>query len=160
MNLNFQTITASADPAVATSGTQMEQAFNGNFEKAQGNFTELSEGKAAVSHRHSYSDLTGTPAIPAVNNPTITLQQGGVTKGTFTLNQTTAQTINLDAGGSTGGGGVTVVDSLTSTSTSAALSANQGRILNSKIDNLIQAFATEAAAQAASAANPTTLCVY
>lgn len=41
----------------------------------------------------------GTIAIPTVNNSTITLTQGGVTKGSFTLNQSSAQTIALDAGG-------------------------------------------------------------
>ena len=38
--------------------------------------------------------------IPAVNDPTITITQGGVTKGSFTLNQATGDTIELDAGGS------------------------------------------------------------
>lgn len=38
-------------------------------------------------------------ALPTVNNPTITVTQGGVTKGSFTLNQSSAQTIALDAGG-------------------------------------------------------------
>lgn len=41
--------------------------------------------------------------IPTVNDATITITQGGVTKGSFTLNQSSAQTIALDAGG--GGGG-------------------------------------------------------
>lgn len=40
------------------------------------------------------------PSMPTVNNPTITLTQGGVTKGSFTLNQASAATIDLDAGGS------------------------------------------------------------
>ena len=40
--------------------------------------------------------------IVTVNNPRITIKQGGETKGSFTLNQSSAQTINLDAGG--GGG--------------------------------------------------------
>lgn len=40
-----------------------------------------------------YSDL------PTVNNPTITLTQGGVTKGSFTLNQASSDTIDFDAGG-------------------------------------------------------------
>lgn len=39
-------------------------------------------------------------SIPTVNNPTITLTQGGVTKGSFTLNQSAGDTIALDAGGS------------------------------------------------------------
>lgn len=44
-----------------------------------------------------------TSDIPTVNNPTITITQGGVTKGSFTLNQSSAATIDVDAGG--GGGG-------------------------------------------------------
>ena len=36
--------------------------------------------------------------IPTVNNPTITFTQGGVTKGSFSLNQATGDTIALDAG--------------------------------------------------------------
>ena len=42
-----------------------------------------------------------------IKNPTITLTQGGATKGSFTLNQSSNQTIDLDAGGG-GGGGYTV----------------------------------------------------
>ena len=39
------------------------------------------------------------PTIPTVNDPTITFTQGGVTKGTISLNQASNQTIALDAGG-------------------------------------------------------------
>ena len=35
-----------------------------------------------------------------IKNATITITQGGVSKGSFTLNQDSAQTIDLDAGGS------------------------------------------------------------
>lgn len=45
-------------------------------------------------------------SIPTVNNPTITITQGGITKGSFTLNQSTGDTIALDAGG--GGGSVDI----------------------------------------------------
>lgn len=38
--------------------------------------------------------------IPTVNNATITITQGGVSKGSFTLNQSSDDTITLDAGGS------------------------------------------------------------
>ena len=48
--------------------------------------------------------IKNKPAIPTVNNPLITLTQGRVTKGSFNLNQSSAQTINLD-----GGGGLQVV---------------------------------------------------
>ena len=43
--------------------------------------------------------LSDSTVIPTVNNSTITLTQGGVTKGSFTLNQSSAQTIDLDSGG-------------------------------------------------------------
>ena len=78
---------------------------------------------ATVATTGAYSDLTGTPTIPAaqvnsdwnassgvaeiLNKPTIptvgdgtiTITQGGVTKGTFTTNQSGNTTIDVDAGG-------------------------------------------------------------
>ena len=86
---------------------------------------------AAVALSGAYSDLTGTPTIPAaqvnsdwnavsgvaqilnkptiptVNNSTITITQGGVTKGSFTLNQASGDTIALDAGASVDWGDIT-----------------------------------------------------
>ena len=59
--------------------------------------------------------------LPTVNNSTITFTQGGVTKGTITLNQSSNGTIALDAGGS---GGIqntaTGTDSLTILGTPAS----------------------------------------
>ena len=55
---------------------------------------------ATVATSGDYDDLSNKPVIPTVNNPTITITQGGVTKGSFTLNQATGDTIALDAGGS------------------------------------------------------------
>ena len=51
----------------------------------------------------NYNDLTNQPTIPTVGDGTITLKQGGTTKGTFTVNQSGNTEINLDA--TTGGGG-------------------------------------------------------
>lgn len=45
------------------------------------------------------SGVAAVPAIPTVNDATITITQGGVTKGSFTLNQASGDTIALDAGG-------------------------------------------------------------
>ena len=54
------------------------------------------------------------------------------------LNLIGEQEVSAYGTGSTGGGGaVTIVDALTSTSTDAALSANQGRVLKSLIDGKI-----------------------
>lgn len=46
------------------------------------------------------AEILNKPTIPTVNNPTITITQGGVTKGSFSLNQSSSDTIALDAGGS------------------------------------------------------------
>lgn len=62
---------------------------------------------ATVATTGAYSDLSGKPTIPTVNNSTITFTQGGVTKGSITLNQSTDETIELDAGG---GGSVNTFD--------------------------------------------------
>ena len=46
----------------------------------------------------NYDDLTNKPEIPAAaNDATITITQGGVTKGSFTTNQSTSATIDIDA---------------------------------------------------------------
>lgn len=47
------------------------------------------------------TDVTNKPTIPTVGNGTITITQGGVSKGTFTTNQGSNTTIALDSGGST-----------------------------------------------------------
>lgn len=54
---------------------------------------------ATVATTGAYNDLTGKPTIPTVGNGTITVNQGGVLKGTFTTNQSGNTTIDLDAGG-------------------------------------------------------------
>lgn len=57
-------------------------------------------GLATVATSGDYDDLTNKPTIPTVNDATITFTQGGTTKGTITLNQSSDATIALDAGGS------------------------------------------------------------
>ncbi len=49
------------------------------------------------THKLPYEHISGTPTI---GNGTLTLKQGGVTKGTFSANANTDTEINLDAGGS------------------------------------------------------------
>ena len=56
---------------------------------------------ATVATSGSYNDLNNKPTIPTVNNATLTITQGGVSKGTFTANADTNVTIALDAGGTT-----------------------------------------------------------
>ena len=52
---------------------------------------------ATVATSGSYNDLNNKPTIPTVNNATLTITQGGTTKGTFTANASSNVTINLDA---------------------------------------------------------------
>ena len=75
-----------------------------------------------VAFSGSYTDLSNKPTIPTVNNATLTIQKNGTTVKTFTANASNDVTANITV--------PTVNNTLTSTSTSQALSANQGRVLN------------------------------
>ena len=57
---------------------------------------------ANVATSGDYDDLINKPTIPTVGDGTITITQGGVTKGAFTTNQSGNSTIALDAGGAGG----------------------------------------------------------
>jgi len=61
----------------------------------------LASSLATVATTGDYEDLINQPTIPTVGNGTITINQGGILKGTFTVNQSGNTTIDLDAGGST-----------------------------------------------------------
>lgn len=50
---------------------------------------------ATVATSGSYNDLSNTPTIPTVNNGTLTITQNGTSKGTFTANSSTNETIAL-----------------------------------------------------------------
>lgn len=70
----------------------------------------LLNNKSNVGHTHNYNDLTNKPVI---GDGIITITQGGVTKGTFTTNQSSNSTIELDSGGGgsatyTAGPGITI----------------------------------------------------
>lgn len=75
------------------------------------NYAETSD-LSAVATSGDYDDLSNKPTIPTVNDATITFTQGGTTKGTITLNQSSDATIALDAGG---GGTVDSVNGQTGT---------------------------------------------
>lgn len=50
---------------------------------------------ATVATSGKYTDLSGTPTIPTVNNATLTVNQDGYQVGTFTANSATDTTINI-----------------------------------------------------------------
>lgn len=73
-----------------------------------------------VTSVNNVSPVSGnvTLSIPTVNDATITITQGGVTKGSFTLNQASGDTIALDAGGGssyTAGTNITIASDVIST---------------------------------------------
>lgn len=68
--------------------------------------------KSDTGHTHTTAQITNFPTIPSVGNGTITINQGGVNKGSFTTNQSGNTTINLDGGG--GGGTTSLVASIES----------------------------------------------
>ena len=51
---------------------------------------------AKVATSGSYTDLTNKPTIPTVNNGTLTIQKNGTNVATFTANQSTASTANIE----------------------------------------------------------------
>ena len=55
----------------------------------------MSSSLATVATSGKYSDLTGTPTIPTVNNGTLTIQKNGATVKTFTANSSTNVTANI-----------------------------------------------------------------
>ncbi len=81
----------------------------------------LSSSLATVATSGDYDDLSNKPTIPTVNDATITFTQGGTTKGTITLNQSSDATIALDAGG----GGTTIPNPAYGTSSTAAATAQK-----------------------------------
>ena len=95
-------------------------------------WTKIKNTFALKSHTHTKSQIKDFPTIPTVNNPTITINQGGTKKGSFTLNQSGATTIDLTDNNTNTWR--PVVDNLTSTATDQSLSANQGKVLKDLVD--------------------------
>lgn len=100
----------------------------------------LLNGKANTVHTHNLSQITDAGSLagkntvdystevankPTIGNGTITITQGGVTKGTFTTNQSGNSAIELDAGG---GGGATYT-------AGPGITINQNDEISANVDN-------------------------
>lgn len=72
--------------------------------------------------------IKNKPTIPTVNDATLTIQKNWTAVATFTANSSTATTANITV--------PNVINNVTSTSTSDALSANQGKLLQDQINDL------------------------
>lgn len=79
----------------ALTGYATENYVDNHHDATKADVSSLAE----VATSGDYEDLINTPTIPTVNNSTITITQGGTTKGSFTLNQGSDSTIEIDAGG-------------------------------------------------------------
>lgn len=96
--------------------TEVGGVYNLDFKIPRGADGADGEGFKVKAQYATYADMiaahptgqagdayqVGENPAPSINNATITLTQGGVTKGSFTLNQASPATIDLDAGGSGG----------------------------------------------------------
>ena len=81
----------------------MYDLVNDEFLPNAGTGTFIAGGNVEEITKISFVNDAGyitSADLPTVNNPTITFTQGGTTKGTITLNQSSNQTIAFDAGGS------------------------------------------------------------
>lgn len=64
-------------------------AYNGTSQKWE------DKGLANVATSGSYNDLSNTPTIPTVNDATLTLKNGSVSKGTFSANASSNANITI-----------------------------------------------------------------
>lgn len=76
--------------------TKLIQLCKNNFISTSDTVTASTVTLATVATTGDFDDLIHQPTI---GNGTITVTQGGVTKGTFTVNQTSNTTLALDSGG-------------------------------------------------------------
>lgn len=102
---NIKTINNSSVLGSGNLSVGTVKSVNNTSPDGNGNVT-LSIPAAQIQSDWTQADNTkldyikNKPTIPTVNNSTISFTQGGVSKGSFTLNQSTGATIALDAGGS------------------------------------------------------------
>ena len=120
LNAKENTITGAATTITANNlAAARALVSNSTGKVAVSNVTSTELGYlhgATSSIQTQLNNKANSADIPTVNNPTITITQGGVTKGSFTLNQATGDTIALDAGG---GGVSATYDATTKTITFA-----------------------------------------
>lgn len=79
--------------------TDLQNALNTKYDASNPNGYTANIG--TVTSVNNVSPVNGNVSlsIPTVNNATLTITQGGTTKGTFTANASSNVTIDLDAGG-------------------------------------------------------------
>ena len=83
-----------------TDNTNLASALNAKYDASNPNgYTSNIGTVTSVNNTSPDSGGNVSLTIPTVNNATLTITQGGTTKGTFTANASSDVTIALDAGG-------------------------------------------------------------
>lgn len=84
------------DSGYITEASIPERTSDLTNDGADGNSTYVeSDDLAAVATSGAYSDLTGTPTIPTVNNATLTIKRNGTTVQSFTANSSSNKTADI-----------------------------------------------------------------
>ena len=73
---------------------------NAQIDSAMGNKVDKVSGKGLSTNDYTTAEKTKLTNLTQPNNATITIRQGGVVKGTFTVDSSQDVTIDIDAGGS------------------------------------------------------------
>lgn len=82
--------------ALTTAGlTKLIQLIKSSFISNSDTVTTNTVTLAMVATSGAYSDLSGTPTIPTVNNATLTIQKNGTNVQTFTANASSDATCNI-----------------------------------------------------------------
>ena len=105
VNMDNITITNNANHEIQTVAKINQNAATGAEPYLYdwvGTLQEYTTQSIATVHPEWICYITDDSDGSTINNSTITITQGGVTKGSFTLNQANNQTIALDAGGGSG----------------------------------------------------------
>ena len=120
--------------------------FSSNYAKK--NFfipVTFTNGTTTVESTSTNGSVDISSLLPTVNNATLTITQGGVSKGTFTANASSDVTIDLDAGGGssyTAGTGINITNNVISvaspTLTNTADSINSLVILGNETGGLFK----------------------
>lgn len=97
---NYYTSTGTNDASIGINGGDIQLYTLNNISLfCNGNINLTSNnGKVYKNGTSDSNEVATIGDIPTVNNSTITITQGGTTKGTFTVNQNSDSTIELDSG--------------------------------------------------------------
>lgn len=92
---NFVNITEDAKPTVTEASSRTNIASGDTLKTIIGKIKKFFADLKTVAFTGAYSDLSGTPTIPTVNNATLTIQKNGTAVETFTANASSNKTANI-----------------------------------------------------------------